>query len=128
MTSIDSGLKRGAAAGKSGHFADVYASNGQAAVESFKVSLGDLKYMTLLFIAGLVLSVFAGALAKCAVEKIVSKKKNSKCGGGRCGEFGWSLVRKDSESCHALCAKCGWVSHFDIEKWREVGGNRRRHL
>jgi hypothetical protein len=124
LTNIDSGLMREATPGKSGHFVVGYASNGQAAIESLKDRLLDLKHMTLLFIAGLALSVFAGALAKCAVEKIVSKRSRSRCGAGRCGAFGWTLVRKDSESCHALCAKCGWISHFDIKKWREVGGRR----
>jgi len=28
-------------------------------------------------------------------------------------------VRKDSEACHAICLKCGWVSHFNV-KQRQV--------
>jgi hypothetical protein len=76
--------------------------------------------MTFLFIAMLILSVFAGALVKYAVEKILSKTGRRKCMGRRCGEFGWTLVRKDSESCHAKCVKCGWMSHFDIKQWQRV--------
>ena len=70
--------------------------------------------MIFLFIVGLILSVIAGALVKCAVEKeFFSRTGPRKCAGRRCGDFGWTLVRKDSESCHAVCAKCGWTSHFD---------------
>ena len=73
-------------------------------------------YMTLIFILGVVFSVLAGAVVKCAVEKRISKKSRARCGRGQCGELGWSLVRKDSEACHALCLKCGWISHFNVKQ------------
>ena len=76
--------------------------------------------MMFLFIVGLSLCVLAGALVKYAVEKTFSKTSPRKCSGGRCGDSGWALVRKDSESCHALCVKCGWMSHFDIKHWQKV--------
>jgi hypothetical protein len=77
--------------------------------------------MIFLFIVGLILSVLAGALVKYAVEKeIFSRTGPRRCAGGRCGDFGWTLARKDSESCHAVCAKCGWMSHFDIKQWQRV--------
>jgi hypothetical protein len=72
--------------------------------------------MTLIFIVGLVLSVLAGALVKCFIERTISRKSRPKCGRGQCGELGWSIVRKDSETCHAVCVKCGWVSHFDVKR------------
>lgn len=73
--------------------------------------------MTVFFIALLVLSVFAGALVKCAAERGLSER-HAKC--GHCGELGWILIRKDSQSCHAKCVKCGWMSHFDIKHWQRV--------
>lgn len=77
--------------------------------------------MIFLFIAGLILSVLAGALVKYAVEKeIFSRNGPRKCAGGRCGDSGWTLVRQDAESCHAVCVKCGWMSHFDIKQWPRV--------
>ena len=76
--------------------------------------------MIFLFIVGLALCVFAGALVKYAVEKTVSRECPRRCSGGRCGEFGWALMRKDDDSCHAICIKCGWMSHFDTKKWHEV--------
>src|ERR1700754_663765 len=54
--------------------------------------------MTFLFIAGLVLSVVAGALVKCTVERAVSKSNHPKCGKGQCGEDGWTVLRRDSET------------------------------
>jgi hypothetical protein len=54
------------------------------------------------------------------VEKTVSRDRPRRCFGGRCGELGWALVRKDEDSCHAICVKCGWLSHFDTKKWHEV--------
>lgn len=76
--------------------------------------------MIFLFIVGLGLSVFAGALVKYAVERRLLKQRSRKCSEGRCGELGWVLVRKDEDSCHAVCVKCGWMSHFDTKKWHEV--------
>ena len=76
--------------------------------------------MIFLFIAGLSLSVFAGALLKYAVEKTISRTGPRRCRGGRCGELGWAVVRKDAQSCHALCVKCGWISHFDLKQWQQV--------
>ena len=106
-----------------GSLLEVYESAGQAATESFDeaLTLISLKVMIFLFIVGLILSVLAGALVKYAVEKeIFSRTSPRKCGGGRCGDFGWTLVRKDSESCHAVCVKCGWINHFDIKQWQKV--------
>jgi hypothetical protein len=79
-------------------------------------TLMDANFMTLIFILGLVSSVVAGAVVKYAVEKRISKKSRPKCGRGECGEFGWSIVRKDSDTCHAVCKKCGWTSHFDVKR------------
>ena len=106
-----------------GQLPEIYESKKRAAIESFDASLNSNKFpnfMTFLFISVLILSVFAGALVKYAVEKSLSKTGPRKCTGGRCGEFGWTLVRRDSESCHAVCAKCGWMSHFDIKQWQRV--------
>ena len=61
--------------------------------------------MTLIFILGVVFSVLAGAVVKCAIEKNISKKTRPRCGHGQCGELGWSIVRKDSEACHARLFK-----------------------
>jgi hypothetical protein len=72
--------------------------------------------MTLIFIIGVVFSVLAGAMVKCAIEKTISKKTRPRCGRGQCGEPGWSIVRKDSEACHAICLKCGWISHFNVKQ------------
>ena len=72
---------------------------------------------------GIILLLFSGELFTYAVEKIISRRGPPKCSGERCGEFGWTVARKDSESCHALCVKCGWMSHFDIKRWQEL--NRR---
>jgi hypothetical protein len=77
----------------------------------------------LLVLAFLVLSLFAGELFRFAVDKIGPRMSPSKCRRGRCGEFGWTVARKDSEACHALCVKCGWMSHFDIKQWEKL--NRR---
>ncbi len=72
--------------------------------------------MTLIFIMALVLCVVAGAVVKYAIEKTVSKNNRPRCARGQCGELGWSIVRKDSETCHAVCKKCGWTSHFDVKR------------
>jgi hypothetical protein len=77
----------------------------------------------LLVSVGIILLLFSGELFVYAVEKIISRRDSPKCSGERCGEFGWTVARKDSESCHALCVKCGWMSHFDIKRWQEL--NRR---
>jgi len=105
-----------------GHLPEIYESKRRVEIESFNAdrNLKNHNSMTFLFIAVLILSVFAGALVKYAVEKIPSKTGRHKCSRGRCGEFGWTLVRKDSESCHAKCVKCGWMSHFDIKQWQRV--------
>jgi transcription elongation factor Elf1 len=73
--------------------------------------------MTVVFIVLLALSVLVGALVKCAVERRVLNE-NGKC--LRCGELGWVLIRKDLQSCHAKCSKCGWVSHFDTKHWQRA--------
>ena len=87
-------------------------------IESFPSQrpLGSPEYMTLIFIIGVVFSVLAGAMVKCAVEKTISTKTRPRCGRGQCGELGWSSVRKDSEACHAVCLKCGWISHFNVKQ------------
>ena len=72
--------------------------------------------MTLIFIVGVVFSVLAGAMVKCAIEKRISKKAHSRFGRVQCGELGWSIIRKDSEACHAVCLKCGWTSHFNVKE------------
>jgi hypothetical protein len=71
----------------------------------------------LLVLAFLILSLFAAELFRFAMDKITARKSPSKCRGERCGEFGWTVARKDSEACHA---KCGWLSHFDIKQWEEL--------
>ena len=76
----------------------------------------DANLMTLIFIVGLVLSVVAGAVVKYFIEKTISRKSRPKCGRGQCGELGWSIVRKDAETYHAVCRKCGWMSHFDVKR------------
>lgn len=78
--------------------------------------LMEASFMTLIFIAGLVLSVVAGAAVKYAIEKTISIKGRPKCGRGQCGEQGWSIVRKDADTYHAVCRKCGWTSHFDVKR------------
>jgi hypothetical protein len=79
--------------------------------------------VVLLVLAFLILSLFAGEIYRFAMDWINSRMGPPKCRGGRCGEFGWAVARKDSESCHALCYKCRWMSHFDIRQWEEL--NRR---
>jgi hypothetical protein len=69
---------------------------------------------------GIILLLFSRELFSYAIEKILSGMSNSKCGGAGCGKLGWTLARKDSESCHVLCLKCGWMSHFDIKQWQEL--------
>ena len=80
-------------------------------------------FTVLLVLAFLVLSLFAGEIFRFALDKISSRMSSPKCRGGRCGESGWTVARKDSEACHALCIKCGWMTHFDIKRWEEL--NRR---
>jgi hypothetical protein len=74
----------------------------------------------ILVTVGIVLSLFSGELFRYAMEKVFSRRGPRRCSGGRCGEFGWTVARKDSETCHALCVKCGWMSHFDIKRWQEL--------
>ena len=73
--------------------------------------------------AWIVLSLLSGKLFAYAMEKIISSRAVRKCSEGGCGEFGWIIARRDSESCHALCANCGWMSHFDSKRWQ--GLNKR---
>jgi hypothetical protein len=99
--------------------APVELSRLRAVADRINLCSGDLansNLMTFLFFAGLVLSVVAGALAKCAVERAVSKNRHPKCARGQCGELGWKVVRRDSDTCHAVCIKCGWISHFDAKR------------
>jgi hypothetical protein len=70
----------------------------------------------LLVSVGIILLLFSKELFAYAMEQIVSRRDSPKC----CGEFGWTVARQDSESCHALCVKCGWLSHFDIKQWQEL--------
>jgi hypothetical protein len=77
---------------------------------------------TFLVLVGLVLSLFAGELFRFFMGTVISKASRGKCR-ERCGNLGWTVARKDAESCHAVCAKCGWMSHFDINHWQEL--NRR---
>jgi hypothetical protein len=79
-------------------------------------TLGFPDDMTLIFIIGVIFSVMAGAMVKCAIEKTIANKTRPRCGRGQCGELGWSIVRKDSEACHAVCLKCGWTSHFNVKQ------------
>lgn len=97
-------------------------SERRAAIEPFNAGSNseNANLMTIFFVAVLILSVFAGALVKYALEKILAKSDRHKCSGGRCGDLGWILVRKDSSSCHAKCVRCGWMSHFDIKQWQRV--------
>jgi hypothetical protein len=69
---------------------------------------------------GIVLSLLSGKLFAYAMERIISRRAVPKCSEGRCGKFGWIVARRDSESCHALCASCGWMSHFDSRRWQEL--------
>jgi hypothetical protein len=75
-------------------------------------------FVALLVLVGIVLSLFAGELFRYFME-IIPKFNRGKCR-GRCGDLGWTVARKDAESCHALCVKCGWMSHFDIKRWQEL--------
>src|ERR1700704_2642552 len=72
----------------------------------------------LLVLLGLVLSLFAGELFRYVVG-MIPKSNRRKCR-EHCGGLGWTVARKDAESCHALCIKCGWMSHFDIKHWQEL--------
>ena len=71
-------------------------------------------------LVGLVLSLFAGDLFEYLMNKFIARKGPARCRGERCGQSGWTVARKDSESCHAICVKCGWMSHFDIKQWQEL--------
>jgi len=66
------------------------------------------------------LLLFSRELSAYVWEKRLSARESSGWCSGRCGEFGWTVVRKDLESCHALCIKCGWLSHFDSKEWRQL--------
>jgi hypothetical protein len=74
----------------------------------------------LLILAFLILLLFAEELFRFAVDRFNSRRATRKCRGRGCGEFGWTVARKDSEACHAFCIKCGWMSHFDIKQWEEL--------
>ena len=50
---------------------------------------------------GIVLSLLSGKLFAYAMERIISSRAVRKCSEGGCGEFGWIIARRDSESCHA---------------------------
>ena len=76
--------------------------------------------MGLVASVGIVLSLLSGKLFAYAMERIISRRAVPKCSEGRCGKFGWIVARRDSESCHALCASCGWMSHFDSKRWQEL--------
>jgi hypothetical protein len=76
-------------------------------------------FTTLLVLVGLVLSLFAGELFRYFTGTVISKIGAGRCR-KRCGEFGWTVARKDTESCHAVCVKCGWMNHFDAKQWKEV--------
>jgi hypothetical protein len=80
----------------------------------------DPNLIGLIASVGIILSLFPGKLFAHAMEKIISRRAVAKCSQGRCGEFGWIVARRDSESCHAFCAKCGWMSHFDSKRWQEL--------
>jgi hypothetical protein len=71
----------------------------------------------------LVVSLFASEFLRYGVEKIVWRRDPPRCTGETCGKSGWTLVRKDADSCPVLCVKCGWVSHFDIKQWHELNGS-----
>ena len=60
--------------------------------------------------AGIILLLFSRELFSYAIEKFISREVLPKCSGEWCGDLGWTVARKDSESCHALCVKCGWIS------------------
>ena len=77
-------------------------------------------FIALVICVGLVLALFSGELFRYFVQKIMYRKGPRKCAGHACGRFGWTLAREDSESCHALCVKCGWTSHFDRPEWQEL--------
>jgi hypothetical protein len=70
--------------------------------------------------AEIILLLFSRELFSYAIEKFISRRGSPKCSGERCGDFGWTVARTDSESSHALCVKCGWISHFDINRWQEL--------
>jgi hypothetical protein len=74
---------------------------------------------TFLVLVALVLSLFARELFSLFLGGAVSKARRGKCK-DYCGTLGWSLARKDRESCHAICIKCGWMSHFDLQHWQEL--------
>jgi hypothetical protein len=74
---------------------------------------------TFLVLVGLILSLFAGEIFRLIMGAVVSRAPRGKCR-GRCGDLGWRVARQDQESCHALCVKCRWMSHFDIKRWQEL--------
>lgn len=74
----------------------------------------------LLVFVGVILLLFSRELFAYARQKHITRKGPPNRCRERCGEFGWTVARQDAESCHALCIKCGWLSHFDIREWREV--------
>jgi hypothetical protein len=74
---------------------------------------------TFLVLVGLVLSLFAGEIFRFIGGTLVSRAPRGKCR-RRCRNLGWKVDRQDQESCHALCVKFGWMSHFDIKRWQEL--------
>jgi hypothetical protein len=89
---------------------------------SFNISFQHMhpNLVGILVSAGIILSLFSRELFSYAMERIHSRNGPPKCGGEGCGGLGWTVARKDPESCHALCVKCGWMSHFDIKRWQEL--------
>jgi hypothetical protein len=73
----------------------------------------------LLVSAGVLLLLFSRELFAYLREKLC-RRDSRKCPARECGEYGWTIARQDAESCHALCIKCGWLSHFDSKEWLEV--------
>jgi hypothetical protein len=70
--------------------------------------------------AGVALSLLSGRLVAYGMEKALARRASSKCPQGRCGELGWVVVRRDSETFHAFCVKCRWMSHFTVRQWRAL--------
>jgi hypothetical protein len=57
---------------------------------------------------GVILSLLSGKLFAYGMEKVISRRAlPTKCQEGRCGEFGWIVARRDSESCHAITESSG---------------------
>jgi hypothetical protein len=80
----------------------------------------DPNLVALVAFLGIALSLLSGKLFAYGVDKVLARRAFSKCRDGRCGELGWVVVRRDSESFHALCVECRWVSHFRVRQWRQL--------